>query len=171
MKSILRISRELYDELMDHLLPGSAFKEEAAFLFVRRKNSDDIMGFDVIESKNVLARDFSSECGDYLELADETRVELIKRAHDLGACLVELHSHIGPYPAAFSNADRIGLKETVPYMWWRLKKRPYLAIVVARSGFDALAWIENPTTPVPLNGITVDHRLLQPTNRSLEGWK
>ena len=55
----------------------------------------------------------------------------------MGASLVEMHSHIGPWPAGFSYADRLGLQETVPHMWWRLKKRPYLALVVTNCSFDA----------------------------------
>ena len=54
------------------------------------------------------------------------------------AALAELHSHPSLRLAAFSLSDRIGLKETVPHMRWRLKKHPYLAIVVAPSWFNAL---------------------------------
>ena len=107
---------------------------------------------------------------DYLELADKTRAALIKRAHDLDTSLAELHSHPGPWPAGFSYADRLGLQETVPHMWWRLKKRPYLAIVVAKSGFDALLWLDNPKVPRPLDGIVEGSRVLKPTNFSLGGW-
>ncbi len=51
-----------------------------------------------------------------------------------------------------------------------LKKRPYLAIVVARSGFDALVWLDNPKRPQQLDGILAGDRLLRPTNKSLGGW-
>ena len=59
------------------------------------------------------------------------------------------------------------LKETVPYIWWRLKKRPYLAIVVTATGFDALVWLDNPNIPLQLDGIIVGKSLLSPTNNSL----
>ena len=81
---------------------------------------------------------------DYFELTDEARIGLIKRAHVLQASLAEFHSHLSPWPAAFSLSDRMGLKETVPHMRWRLKRRPYLAVVVAPSGFDALVWSRDP---------------------------
>lgn len=103
-------------------------------------------------------------------MADRTRAALIKRAHDLDASLVELHSHPGPWPAAFSYADRMGLRETVPHMWWRLKKRPYLAFVVASSSFDALVWLDGPKMPRRLDGLVVGERFLRPTNFSLRGW-
>ena len=83
-----------------------------------------------------------------------------------------MHSH--PFPgigaAAFSWSDRRGLTETVPHMRWRLKNKPYGAIVVAPEGFDALVWIDNPAVPLPLEGINVGGELLKPTNRSLGGW-
>ena len=47
----------------------------------------------------------------------------------------------------------MGLLETVPHMFWRLDNRPYVAIVVARSGFDALVWTRDAQKPVPLSGL------------------
>jgi hypothetical protein len=49
-------------------------------------------------------------------------------------------------------------------MWWRLNKRPYAAIVVAPSGFDALLWLDNPISPRRLDGIAADSMILRPTN-------
>lgn len=170
MKALLKMPDGLLDELTVHLLPPDSEREEAAFLFVAPTRSEDHISFEVVETAKLAPNEFASQLGDYLELSDDTRARLIKRAHDLQACLVEMHSHPGPFPAAFSYADRMGLKETVPHMWWRLKKRPYLAIVVAESGFDALLWLENPKVPQQLDGILADNRLLQPTNSSLTGW-
>lgn len=171
MKAVLNMPAGLFDELTGHLLPPRSTREEAAFLFVTSQRLDDHVRFDVIETAKLAPGEFDSQFGDYLELADDTRARLIKRAHDLGASLVEMHSHPFPFPAAFSLADRAGLKETVPHMWWRLKKRPYLAIVVAPGGFDALVWLNNPRVPQRLDGIRDGNRLLQPTNNSLGGWR
>ena len=90
----------------------------------------------------------------------------IKRAHDPGTCLVEFHSHTGPWPAAFSGSDLIGFREFVPHIWWRLKGRPYLAVVACRSTFDGFAWIAGPTAPVPIAGILNDETLMEPTGLS-----
>jgi len=65
------------------------------------------------------------------------------RAHQLGCCLIEWHSHCGSWPAEFSLSDRMGLKEFVPHVRWRLDSRPYAAIVVANGSFDALAWTDD----------------------------
>ena len=170
MKTLLRFEDGLHEDLTAHLLPPEHHQEQAAFLFARTTRGEDEVVFDVMEAARLAPADFAYQEGDYLELADGTRASLIKRAHDLEASLVEMHSHIGPGPAAFSPSDRMGLKETVPHMWWRLKKRPYLAIVVARSGFDALVWIDDPKIPRALDGLVAGARLLKPTNNSLKGW-
>lgn len=170
MKAILDLGHGLHEELMTHLLPPNCREEQGAFLFAQAARSDGEITFDVIEVAKLDRGDFAVQEGAYLEMADETRVGLIKRAHDLDASLVEMHSHLGPWPAAFSPSDRMGLAETVPHMWWRLKKRPYVAIVVAESGFDALLWLDDPKTPRTLDGIRAGDRLLRPTNNSLRGW-
>ena len=123
-----------------------------------------------LDRKKLSPTDFATQESDYLEMADGTRAALIKRAHDHEASLVEMHSHPAPWPAAFSYADRMGLSETVPHMWWRLNRRPYLAIVVSPSGFDALLWLDNATLPRALDTLKAGDRMLQPTNNSLEGW-
>jgi len=171
MKIVLKMQEGLFGELKGHLLPPNSSREEAAFLFVIPKPKDENVVFEVVDIEKLTPADFAAQLDDYLELADDTRGRLIKKAHQLGASLVEMHSHPGPWPAAFSYADRVGLRETVPHMWWRLPKRPYIAIVVAPSGFDALVWLDNPKVPNKLDGILAGERLIQPTNHSLEGWK
>jgi hypothetical protein len=114
--------------------------------------------------------DFAAQYEDYIELTDETRIRLIRQAHHTGTALTELHSHPGPWPAAFSLSDRMGLRETVPHMRWRLKGKPYLAVVVAPSGFDALVWPQGAEIPEALAGIETDGSLTAPTNNSLGGW-
>lgn len=170
MKAFLKMEGGAMEELIAHLLPPDCKQEQAAFLFVRAARSDHQILFEVAETRKLGPGDFAVQQGDYLELTDETRAGLIKRAHDLDTSLVEMHSHPGPWPAGFSYTDREGLKETVPHMWWRLKKRPYLALVVANSGFDALLWLDSPKAPRPLDGVLAGERLLKPTNFSLGGW-
>lgn len=170
MKTTLKLSEGLFEDLRGHLVPRHSLRETAAFLFVAMNRVHDQVGFEVIDAAKLSPSDFNVQTDDYLELADGTRARLIKRAHDLGTSLVEMHSHPGPWPAAFSRADRIGLQETVPHMWWRLPKRPYLAIVVAQRSFDALVWLDNPKIPQRLDGLLAGTRLLLPTNQSLGGW-
>ena len=143
----------------------------AAFLFAHAEHKVRKICFAVAGFKLLWRDDFTSQEDDYLAMADSTRAALIKQAHDMAASLIEIHSHLGPWPAAFSLADREGLKETVPHMWWRLDRQPYLALVVAKLGFDALVWTDNPTTPQALDGLLVGGQTLTPTNSSLWGWQ
>lgn len=168
--NILKLNAYLHSCLWSHLLPTSTMREQAAFLFCITETSGDGVVFRAVDQTFLYESDFAVQHADYLELNDATRIGLIKRAHAMGTSLAELHSHPGPWPAAFSRSDRIGLKETVPHMCWRLKKRPYLAIVVAPSGFDALVWSCDAKTPKPLAGIDIDGAFMTPTNASLEGW-
>jgi hypothetical protein len=170
VKALIKIDGSSYDELIAHLLPRKIEQEQAAFLFARMIRTDREVVFEVIEQKKLYPGDFVIQKGDYLEMSDETRAAVIKRAHDLSSVLIELHSHLGPWPATFSPADRSGLGETVPHMWWRLKARPYIAIVTASSGFDALLWLDNPKVPRALDALIAGDNLLKPTNNSLEGW-
>lgn len=170
MRIVLRLPESVYPELLSHLLPRGSTREEAAFLFLRPETAEHGLLLHHVDHQLLEADDFESQEDDYLELTSETRAKLIKRAHDLRASLAEFHSHPFPFPAEFSLADRIGLRETVPHMFWRLQKRPYLAVVVAPTGFDALAWVDNPITPKPLSGVLSGDTVLRPTNRSLGGW-
>lgn len=170
MANVLKLSEDLQGRLWSHLLPEKTMREQAAFLFCRTVAENGGLVFEVVDQNFLGPSDFAAQHSDYFELTDESRIGLIKRAHVLGASLAEFHSHPGPWPAAFSLPDRIGLKETVPHMRWRLKKRPYLAVVVAPSGFDALVWSRDPRIPESLAGIDVDGALMTPTNASLEGW-
>ena len=171
MKTYLTLEGVEYQSLMAHLLPPNVRQEQAAFVFANTERMARKIRFGVTEIKLLGFDDFTSQEGDYLAMADSTRAGLIKQAHDLGASLIEMHSHLGPWPAAFSLADREGLKETVPHMWWRLDRRPYLALVFSRSGFDALVWVDNSTVPQALDGLLVDGQTLRPTNASLWGWQ
>lgn len=170
MRTVLRLPEGVHSRLLNHLLPRDAVREEAAFLFLEPVVSGERLIFEYVDEELLSASDFASQEDDYLELSTETRARLIKRAHDLNACVAEMHSHPFPWPAEFSFADRVGLRETVPNMFWRLKNRPYVAIVVAPSGFDALVWLDSAQPPHPLSGIIAGSRLLHPTNRSLAGW-
>lgn len=170
MGAILKIHPKLKNDLWKHLLPTDSLKEQAAFFYCDYKKTNVGIEFQVIESNFLTPNDFAAQYGDYLELKDETRKLLIKRAHNLSAVLVEIHSHPKPWPAAFSFSDRVGLEQTVPHMRWRLKKRPYIAIVVAPSGYDALVWYGDDTKPKSLTGIEVDGTLLTPTNITMGEW-
>jgi hypothetical protein len=171
MKTVLRLDPGLYARILAHLFPPEGESEEAIFLCVSPQSTAEQMTFEVVDTYFAVPGDFASREADYLELTDEARIHLIKLAHQHGAALVEIHSHLGRYRAAFSPSDRAGLRETVTHMRWRLKNRPYLALVFARRSFDALVWLDDPVVPRPLDAMLVGGKKLRPTNRSLGGWQ
>lgn len=139
----LIISEKLYFELRRHLLPPRARSEEAAFLFAQW-NRDNFL---TVEHYLVPPHEFDYRSRYHIELGDECRAKTIKRAHDLQASIIELHSHLTLSPARFSASDWDGFDQYVPHVRWRLKGAPYAAIVLSYSSMDSVAWIS--TSPVP----------------------
>jgi hypothetical protein len=161
--AVLNISERIYSKVRRHLLPWRHRAEEAAFLYVVPAEDG---AFEYVEWFPVPASGFASRSAYHLELSDETRATVIKRAHDLGASLVELHSHLGCGHARFSASDLAGFRDFVPHVFWRLKSRPYLAVVMTRTGFDGFVWRRGPDAPERLRGIQAGGRLLAPTGLS-----
>ena len=167
----LRVPPATCRSLLTHLLPDGSQFEEAAFVFVKPSGPETPTLFEYVAHREVPPEGFLSRHHDYLELDDGFRASLIKQAHDLEASIAEFHSHPSPWPAAFSCSDRMGFKDFVPHVRWRLQDRPYFAVVVAPSGFDALAWTNGHETPVPLDGLLVGSEVLSPTKLTIPYWK
>ncbi len=165
-KILLDIPREVQKTIWAHLLPNLFIREQAAFAYTQRQTLKGTEIFQLLDWLPIPPEGFVSQTRFHIELRDEMKALAIKRAHDLGASLVELHSHLGRWPAEFSTSDLLGFEEFVPHVWWRLKGHPYLALVVCRSGFDGLAWMDNPNTPKHIDGIMVEKLLLKPTGLS-----
>ncbi|HHJ18512.1 MAG TPA: hypothetical protein ENJ84_01565 [Gammaproteobacteria bacterium] len=168
--SVLQLPDRVWRQIWTHLLPGTCLTEEAGFLLVSHSQLDNQRVFEYEQWIPLRGTDFTRQYGDYLELADSTKSRLIKSAHDKDACLVEFHSHPGPYPAMFSAADRLGFEDFVPHVLWRLKRRPYMAIVVASSGFDALVWTTDVGNPSQLTRVQTEAGEFSPTNLTLKNW-
>ena len=162
--SVIQLRAETYQALRAHLLPRPMRAEEAAFLFAKVTDDDGALAFAVIDWYPVPATGFATRSLYYLELTDETRAFVIKKAHDLGCSLIEAHSHAGDSAAAFSPSDRRGFEEFVPHVLWRLKGRPYAAIVMTTQSADALAW-RRPDEPVQITTLTVDDGSVISTTR------
>ncbi len=163
-EALLRLPGIVDHELQQHLLREPNGDEQAAFVFARFGDDDNTFHF--VEWLPVPPDGFAVQLPYHFELTDATRAQIIKRAHDLGASVIEFHSHTGPWPAQFSSSDWSGFEEVVPHVRWRLKGRPYAAVVVARGGFDGFVWVEAVNTPARLGAIDVDGRRLQPTRLS-----
>jgi len=103
----------------------------------------------------------------HVSLTAATQTEIIRWACDNHATLVEAHSHEQKGRACFSPSDLSGLAEWVPHVWWRLRGRPYGAVVIAGSRFDGLAWISAPQTPEQVREIDVEGRSIKATGETL----
>lgn len=168
MAAVVHMSSAVLADIRTHLLPSGSRMEQGGFGFCGFRESGQQQYFDLIEWLPLGPGDYVRQATDYLELADAARARVIKRAHDLKASLVEFHSHPGPYPAALSIADLIGLEEFVPHVRWRLKAKPYAALVFARSSFDGLAWIDSDNVPIQVAGIETGKQFVTATALTLQ---
>ena len=165
--AILQLAHADFGRIRAHLLPPRTRYEEAVFLFARA----DVDGlFTPIEWRAIPPEGFLHRSPCYLELTDETRAALIKRAHDLKASMIELHSHPFDRVAAFSLSDRSGFLEFVPHVLWRLGGRPYAAVVFTPTSFDSLAWFTDVTHARLLHIRLDDEKILWPTGETLQSW-
>jgi hypothetical protein len=167
VSATLEIDRRSYSEIVRYVLPSNSGHEEAVFVFA---HTDGNEVFTPLEAYFVPPEGFAHRSPYFLELTDETRATVIKRAHDLSASVIEIHSHPSQLNAAFSESDIRGFHEFVPHMLWRMKKRPYAAIVVARNSYDSLAWFESVESPVPMLIRHDDGTLQQPTGTTHSNW-
>jgi hypothetical protein len=111
--------------------------------------------FHVIALEAMLESDIASRSDRHVLLHDDVRPRLIARASARGWGLVEAHSHGPRGHAAFSPSDLAAFENWVPHLWWRLRGRPYAALVVAGDRWDALAWIDGPRDPRPVAQIDI----------------
>ncbi len=167
VRVLIHVPIGAYEEIQTHLLVNNGETESAGFMFVvPRSHDDDTQVYEHVEWCPVPPEGFCENSWSHLELTDEFKAGVIKRAHDLGAAVVEFHSHLGRQPARFSPLDRRGLREFVPHVRWRLKNRPYFAVVFTRKDFDGLAWIADDDQPQHISGIVAGDKLFQPTRLS-----
>jgi len=159
------IAPELWAEVEGHLALGP--DEQLVFL-VARWQGDEARAF---TARLVQPSGFDLQLPWHLTLADEERAAVITWAHAADGGLIEVHVHRGPWPAEFSPSDRAGLEEFVPHVWWRLRHRPYVALVVADGTLDGLVWRDGPRTPEQLGSLRIGGRERFPTGRSLRRWR
>lgn len=155
MPVVISTTGELDEGLRRHLLSGTA--EQVAFLLAEARLDADRCELRLVDLQEIPHQDFEAQTAFHLALKDEARARVIKWAWDQDLCLVEAHSHrFGP--ARFSPTDITGLEEFVPHVWWRLRGRPYAALVLTEGDFDAVAWICGPHQPERVESLTVDGR-------------
>jgi len=165
---ILELPPPGFKAIMAHLLQSDTWNEQAAFVYAKAEDGDAGLIISFIEWEPIYPQDFAYHTEFYLELSDKKRAQIIKQAHDLDASLVEWHSHPLLGPAAFSKSDLLGFKEFVPHVMWRLKGRPYAAVVVTPFDFDALVWTKSKGGACQITSVRVGSQELNPTGLTLQ---
>lgn len=163
----LEIPQNAYKHLLNHLNPHKDNVEQAAFLFCDFTVSGERSLFSFKDMYVATSDDFEIHSAYHIELKDEVKGKVIRQAHNLGASIVEVHSHVDQLSARFSYSDWSGFSEFVPHVMWRLKGKPYIALVYTPSSFDALVWIGNSKIPMALSEIAVARKIFIPTNNSI----
>jgi hypothetical protein len=110
---------------------------------------------------------FEIQSAVHVSLKDEVRPQVVGWATRESACLIEAHSHVWG-PAAVS--DVYGFASWVPHVRWRLRRRPYAAVVMAEGTFDTLAWIEASPMPEQVTTIEIGDHELPATGMTLPRW-
>lgn len=171
MTVFLDLRPGLKEELWAHLLQNDT--EQVAIVFAAVESKDNATVFSAKDAYLATAADFEIHSEFHVELTDEARARIIKTAWDTGTSPVEFHSHPGDYRGAkFSPSDMYGFSDYVPHCRWRLRGRPYLAVVVTPAGMDALAWTDAGGEPVGLDAIRpASGAVIRPTNQTIEGLK
>lgn len=159
----------MWAKMQKHLLPKHAQFEEAAFVFATVEETPTELNLRAVEWLPVPPEGFEEQLPYFLQLTDEIKANSIKRAHDLQTALIEVHSHPFQEIAEFSPSDLFGFSEFVPHVRWRLKARPYAAIVVAQNTFDSLAWAGKCEQPRRLDMIIADGEKYIPTRATCTG--
>lgn len=143
----VRIGIDHWEQLRDALkLP-----EQVVFSYAAHENG----ALQVTALEVMTNGDIASQSARHVVLTEEVRPRVIKMAWDRNQCLIEAHSHGPRGRAEFSPSDLLGFEEWVPHVRWRLRGRPYVALVVAGNKWDGLVWIDS--TPVALAAIDITH--------------
>jgi len=155
----LAISEGHFKKLLKHFAKKT---EQVAFLFCTPSDRETFVAREIYL---VPPEGLVHESTYHSELTDDELTKVIKRAHQKGYTLCEAHSHPSSKDqTAFSPSDKSGFTEFVPHVWWRLKGKPYLAIVFGRDHhLDALAWIESPRKPEAIHVVKVGSKEIRPT--------
>ena len=167
LRVAVNLPKRTYRDILKHLFPKRVKHENVSFIFASVSKADLSLDFNFIEWYPVMPDEYEFRSLGYVELKDEMRPKIIKKAFDLDAAIIEAHSHPYNVPARFSSSDLAGFEEFVPHVWWRLRGKPYAALVFSSSDFDGLAWVNNPRDPQPLTELVVNGRRLQPNGLTL----
>lgn len=138
--------------------------EQVVFLFLDQRDPDSF------ECKNISLipeSELVNESEFHAEVSERAIAAVIKEAATSNSSLCEVHSHpFNKTGTEFSPSDKSGFSEFVPHVWWRLRSKPYFAIVSGQRDCDALAWVKDPVHPTAISEVHFGRKILKPTGIS-----
>lgn len=161
---------------MQVLIPAADWSEVCALMAARNERAAFLFGevngeqISVSHTWLLNSSDAYAVSSPYtLELADHVRPEVIRRAHEAGSAVIEIHSHGAPgLNTQFSNYDLLGLEDYARHMLWRLPGLPYVSLVWGPDSIDGLWWSTLGQPPLVLDALVVsDKEPMRPTGLSL----
>ncbi len=152
------IPEKRYADIRKYLFPSKLSHEKVAFLFTKIENNQNNIHFDYTDWYPVRPSEYQSVSMYHIELIEAIRPLIIKKAFDTDTTIIEIHSHPYKIPAVFSTSDLIGFQEFVPHIRWRLKKKPYGALVLSLIDFDGLVWLDNTSNPDQLSELIIGEK-------------
>lgn len=128
-------------------------RDEQVAFFLAEPLAD---GLRLVDARAMHAADFDHQGAFHVALSDHVRPQLITWAWERGLSLVEAHTHVDGDPVCFSPTDVSGLREWVPHVSWRLRGRPYAALVFGEKTVDGVAWSAGAGEPERIAALAVD---------------
>lgn len=166
MTITIQSTAELWAAAADHL---RAAPERVMFLAAA--TTAEVL----VVQEHLLIDDADLEPGPWcVHLTDEAQQRVLQWAAKRDDWLIEIHSHIGLFgdPAQFSPLDTEGLNEWVPHVRWRLRQRPYAALVFGPETIDGVAWAgPKGAGPVSIESWDVEGSPVETTGLSLAGFE
>lgn len=99
---------------------------------------------------------------------DDIRADLLRWASIRGDALVECHLHQHGDPACMSRIDVTGLADWAPHVRWRLGGRLYVALVLAETTIDGVAWTRSDNLAEPIETVYIGSARMRTTGRSIK---
>jgi hypothetical protein len=139
MSSNIIIPSGIAEALRRHFFQNEL--EQGAFLFAEAKREDGELNLVAADYYLVPASGWEAQVEFYLQMKDSERAKIMKLAREKNLCAIDCHSH----PRAcddvwFSPSDVAGITEFAQYAKWKLRGKPFAAMVWGEQSVDAVLW-------------------------------
>jgi len=133
------ITADVLHRVRHHLFQNQL--EQAAFLFATTETKDEAVRFHVEDFYLVPTSGWDVQMDVYLEMTAEERAKILKRARDRNTAIIDCHSHPHSQEEVwFSPSDHVGITEFAQYVRWKLKAKPFAALVFGETSIDGVVW-------------------------------